>query len=106
MSLGIPIIGSPSTLTLLSHRAGGLMPPLGPLPITAPYFPNSLLALLAKQDPVNVPPAVWEGRRILVLSGGNDELVNFDHGGTAEFVNRLREEGRVGVLDVWVEEGM
>lgn len=109
LTLGIPIIGSPSILTLLSHRATTLPAPLGPLPLSAPYFPPSLLALIARDDPVNVDRAVWRGRKVCVLSGGADTLVNYVHGGSERFVSVLRGQEGVGespgVVDVWVHEG-
>lgn len=108
ITLGVPIIGSPSVLDLLSHRAANLPAPHGPLPISAPYFPTSLLRLIERDDPINVPRSVWKGRKILVLSGGADELVNYVHGATDRFVEVLRGDegvGEDGVVDVWVQEG-
>lgn len=104
LTLGIPIIGSPSTLALLSHRAQHLPPPLGPLPITAPHFPSTLLSLIAREDPVNVSAERWSGKKILVLSGGEDTLVNYVEGASEAFVERLKGEG-VDV-SVWVQDGV
>ncbi|GAA6003312.1 alpha/beta hydrolase family protein [Rhodotorula paludigena] len=104
ISLGIPIIGSPSTLTLLSHRAAHLPAPHGPLPLAAPTFPASLIALFKRTDPDQVPRETWRGRRILVLSGADDKLVNFVNGGSEKFVERLREEGTECTVETWVQE--
>ncbi|GAA5836059.1 hypothetical protein JCM5353_003497 [Sporobolomyces roseus] len=103
ISLGIPIIGSPSTLTLLSDRALSLPAPSGPLSVSAPYFPKTFLDLLKKQDPDQVPMSVWKGRKLLVLSGEDDALVNFVKGGSETFIERLKKEGGLEKLDVWVQ---
>lgn len=89
----------------MSHRAQSLPPPLGPLPITGPHFPASLLALIKKDDPVNADDRVWKGKRILVMSGKEDPLVNFVHGGSDVFVEKLK--GMNGVeIEAFVEEGV
>ncbi|KAM0749334.1 hypothetical protein T439DRAFT_340070 [Meredithblackwellia eburnea MCA 4105] len=93
ISLGIPIIGSPDFLTLLSNRARTTPAPLGPIPLAPPFFPNSLLATVKKTDPIHVPDDVWKGRKILVLSGGIDELVNYEIGGSGIFVEKLKQQG-------------
>lgn len=103
ISLGIPIIGSPSTLTLLSDRALTLPAPSGPLSVSAPYFPKTFLDLLKKQDPDQVPMSVWKGRKLLVLSGEDDALVNFVKGGSETFIEQLKKEGGLEKLDVWVQ---
>ncbi|KAK4700254.1 hypothetical protein P7C70_g6000, partial [Phenoliferia sp. Uapishka_3] len=104
ITLGIPIIGSPSILTLLSHRAASLAAPLGPLPIAAPYFPKSFLDLIERHDPVNVSIEAWKDKRILVLSGEDDTLVNYGDGGTDTWVQKLKAAG-VDV-DVVVQSGV
>ncbi|GAA5842896.1 hypothetical protein JCM9279_004021 [Rhodotorula babjevae] len=103
ISLGVPIIGSPSTHTLLSHRAAHLPAPAGPLPLAPPFFPSSLLALFAREDPASVDLARWDGRRVLVLSGEDDELVNFVHGGSEAFVARLGSEAKGCKVEAWVQ---
>ncbi|GAA5883701.1 hypothetical protein JCM16303_004777 [Sporobolomyces ruberrimus] len=103
ISLGIPIIGSPSTHTLLSDRALNLPPPSGPLSVSAPYFPKTFLDLLKRQDPDQVEMSVWKGRKILVLSGQDDTLVNYVKGGSEKFVEKLKKEGQVQELQVWVQ---
>ncbi|GAA6062521.1 hypothetical protein JCM10212_001571 [Sporobolomyces blumeae] len=105
ISLGIPIIGSPSTLTLLSDRAQSLAPCLGgPLPVSGPFFPSTFVSLLDRVDPSNLPiESTWKGKKVLVLSGQDDELVPFEKGGTSAFVERLRTEAGLDRLDVWVQ---
>ncbi|GAA5895487.1 hypothetical protein JCM8208_005246 [Rhodotorula glutinis] len=103
ISLGVPIIGSPSTHTLLSHRASTLPPPAGPLPLSPPYFPASLVALFAREDPAKVPLATWDGKRVLVLSGEEDQLVNYVHGGSEAFVGRLESEAKGCKVEAWVQ---
>lgn len=109
LSLGIPIIGSPDMLALLSARAKSLPPPYGPLDVVAPYFPQSLLNLIERTDPVNVDRRVWRDRKILVLGGKDDKLVPHDGGGTASFIDVL--EGREGVgaqghIEAFVQDGV
>ncbi|GAA5859254.1 hypothetical protein JCM8547_008940 [Rhodosporidiobolus lusitaniae] len=104
ITLGIPIIGSPSSLTLLTHRALNLPPPAGPLPASAPYLPASLVSLLKRVDPDQRPMEVWKGKKVLVMSGEEDGLVSYVEGGTERFVERLREEGGLEKLEVWVQE--
>ncbi|KAK4048626.1 hypothetical protein OIV83_004596 [Microbotryomycetes sp. JL201] len=109
LSLGIPIIGSPDTVALLSNRARRLPPPLGPLAFSSPHVPDTFQKFLARNDPINVSLDTWRGRKVCVLSGKDDELVNYDVGGTAAFVERLQQPdvlGRDGVIDVWVQDGV
>ncbi|GAA5984014.1 hypothetical protein JCM5350_004992 [Sporobolomyces pararoseus] len=103
ISLGIPIIGAPSTLTLLSDRARSLPPPSGPLPVLPPYFPASFIDFLKKNDPDQLPMSTWKDRKILVLSGEDDTLVNFVKGGSERFVEKLKKEGGLQELQVWVQ---
>ncbi|KAM0787300.1 hypothetical protein ACM66B_007076 [Microbotryomycetes sp. NB124-2] len=109
LSLGIPIIGSPDMVTLLSNRARNLPAPLGPISFSSPHVPDSLKRFLALNDPVNVPLSRWNGRRLCILSGKDDELVNYEVGGTAAFVERLQGKDGVGpdgVVEVWVQDGV
>lgn len=113
LTLGIPIIGSPNMLALLSNRAKSLPPPWGPVPMTAPFFPRSILDLIARIDPVNVNPVAWTGKKICVLSGRDDTLVPYDLGGTAEFVDTVLQNrqpgvgvGDHGIVQVFVQDGM
>ncbi|GAA6015873.1 hypothetical protein JCM10207_006788 [Rhodosporidiobolus poonsookiae] len=107
ITLGVPIIGSPSCLSLLTHRASHLSPPIGPLPTSAPFFPASFVALMRSLDPALVDKVEekMEGKDVLVLSGGEDELVSYEKGGSGEFVQRLRGR-RAGVTEAWVQEGV
>lgn len=58
---------------------------------------------------MNVPRTVWKGRKILVLSGAEDQLVHYQHGGSEEFVERVLKSdegvGSEGKVQVWVQEG-
>jgi hypothetical protein len=107
LTLGIPIIASPDVLTLLSHRAQHLLPPLGPLPLplSPPILPASLLSLIKRLDPVNQDRKTWEDKRLLVLSGADDTLVPFVGGGTESFLDWLQDEDTCMVVN-WVEGGV
>ena len=107
ITLGVPIIGSPSTFELLSHRAKNLPAPAGPLPLSAPFFPRSLLTAFDKLDPASPSLSLdrWEGKQILVLSGEEDQLVNFVHGKSGEFVERLKAKVRSCHVEAWVQPG-
>ncbi|SCZ99637.1 BZ3500_MvSof-1268-A1-R1_Chr3-1g06176 [Microbotryum saponariae] len=101
ITLGIPIVGSPDMLTLLTARARSL-----DLAIEAPHFPSRLLELWQRLDPIHAPPKAYEGKRILILSGAEDELVNFVKGGTDDFVSSKLNKavGKNGCVQVWVQE--
>lgn len=104
ITLGVPIIGSPSTHALLAHRAQNLPAPAGPIPLAAPYFPQSLLAAFDRLDPASPSLSLerWRGKRILVLSGEQDQLVNFVHGRSGEFVEKIK--GVEGChVEAWVQ---
>ncbi|KAI0636155.1 Alpha/Beta hydrolase protein [Trametes polyzona] len=103
--LGIPIIGCPDFLRLMSARAveNGLA-------VAPPYFPASLLAYVRAHDPAAAPHTGREGnpfwgKRVLVLCGAEDTLVPWKAG--EAFVNELNVgEGEAGgVKEVWVEDG-
>ncbi|KAK4053976.1 hypothetical protein OIO90_003621 [Microbotryomycetes sp. JL221] len=106
ISLGIPIIGSPDTVALLSNRAKMLPRPFGPLQFDAPYIPPSLARYLDKHDPVNVDLNAWRSRKLCVLSGQDDELVNYVKGGTEKFIARLRDQDPNAIVEVFVEPGV
>lgn len=97
VSLLVPIIGSPSYLTLLGHRAASLGIPFAP-----PYLPNSL-----KREMERAQPKVddFKDKDILILSGADDTLVPYEQGGSKAFVDRLKEAGVCRALDVWVQPG-
>ncbi|KAF8601524.1 alpha/beta-hydrolase [Ceratobasidium sp. AG-I] len=97
VSLLVPIIGSPSYLTLLGHRAAGLGIPFAP-----PYLPNSLKRELERAQPKIDD---FRDKDVLVLSGAEDTLVPYDEGGSKAFVDRLKEAGVCRTLDVWVQPG-
>jgi len=68
--IGIPICGTVDYLALTERRAEKLG-----IPRTAPYFPESLRALVRAYDPVVAPPGTFAGKRILALVGADDTLV-------------------------------
>lgn len=76
----------------MQHRAATLAPPLGPISLSAPHFPRFLVEQVERYDPVNVSPSNFAGKKILCLSGVDDELVNFEQSGTAKFVKNLQKE--------------
>lgn len=95
VSLVVPIIGSPSYLTLLNHRAAGLGIPFAP-----PYLPNSL-----KREMERAQPKIdeFKDKDVLVLSGAEDKLVGYESGGSKAFVDRLDEASVCRTLEVWVQ---
>ncbi|KAJ3817072.1 Alpha/Beta hydrolase protein [Lentinula raphanica] len=78
IQVGIPIIGCPDYLTLISKRAEqfGIS-----LDSASKYFPESVLTLIKKEAPPATPYLVEDvsnpffGKKILVLSGAADPLV-------------------------------
>lgn len=95
ISLLIPIIGSPSYLTLFKSRAESLGIPLSP-----PYLPNSL-----KQEMERAQPRIeaYRGKDVLVMSGGDDTLVPFTESGSKDFTNQLAASRTCKTLQVWVQ---
>lgn len=73
-----------------------------------PYLPDCLLSLIYKLDPVSFPYSSMDtsnpflGKKILVLSGGQDKVVPWSAG--REFVERL-EVGTEGRKKSVVVEG-
>lgn len=85
----------------MSHRAATSTPPIA---IGPPHFPSTLLSYIAKNDPCNTPLINYKGKKILALSGKDDQLVNFYKGESDKFIEKLVKEG----VDVvyWVQEGV
>ncbi|KAI0364757.1 alpha/beta-hydrolase [Pilatotrama ljubarskyi] len=107
VKLGIPIIGCPDYLTLMSARAEQNGIAVGP-----PHFPESLLAYVRTHDPAAAPHTAdapaganpFRGKKVLVLCGREDEIVPWS--ASEKFVGELdvgEKEG--GVKEVFVEEG-
>lgn len=104
ITLGVPIIGCPDYTALMTERAG-----LNGIPWEPPYIPRSLLDLIERYDPAaasyTVPDASnpFLGKKILVLSGGDDKLVPWSASKT--FVDSLNV-GLGGVKEVIVAPGV
>lgn len=104
VSFGIPIIGCPDYLRLMRGRAMKQS-----IPITPPYFPQGLIELVNRKDPVAKAfdraddSNPFLGKKILVLSGAVDKLVPWE--ASRNFVERL-EVGPKGVKKVIVQEGV
>ncbi|OCH94879.1 alpha/beta-hydrolase [Obba rivulosa] len=104
VKLGIPIIGCPDYLALMTDRAikNGLT-------TGAPHFPDALLAVIKKDDPASAPYTSKEadnpflGKKILVLSGADDKLVPW--AASEKFVESL-ELGESGVKKVVLAPGV
>ncbi|KAG1785877.1 Alpha/Beta hydrolase protein [Suillus plorans] len=103
LTLGIPIIGCPDYMKLISRRAQSSNIPLSP-----PYFPTSFMTYVERHDPAQLAYRTKDasnpffGKKVLVLSGKDDKLVPWV--ASAEFVDGL-EVGEGGVKKVVVEEG-
>ena len=96
--IGIPICGCADYLTLMEQRAEKLG-----IPRTAPYFPESLRALVRTYDTVVAPPGTFVGKRILVLGGADDTLVPWST--SRAFVEAL-DVGEHGKKRVVVQPGV
>ena len=100
VKFGIPIIGCPDFVALMSARAQKYLKPFAP-----PVAPDSLMAYIRQHDPSNLPFHASDvsnpflGKKILVLSGGIDTLVPWT--ASQNFVERL-EVGKDGVKKVVV----
>ncbi|KAI9450132.1 Alpha/Beta hydrolase protein [Lactarius psammicola] len=68
--IGIPICGCADIFALLERGADKLG-----IARTAPYFPESLRVLVGAYSAVTAPPGAFVGKRILALSGADDNLV-------------------------------
>jgi len=97
MRIGIPICGCVDYLALMEQRAEKLG-----IPRTAPFFPESLRALVRAYDPVVAPPGAFSGKRILALVGADDRLVPWS--ASRAFVEAL-DVGERGKKRVVVQPG-
>jgi hypothetical protein len=105
LTFGIPIIGCPDYLRLMTARAEAFGINLGEDSL---YMPASLRAYVRRMDPVfsafdKVDPTnPFLSKKILVLSGASDMLVPWI--ASKDFVGKL-EVGERGYKRVVVEEG-
>ncbi|KAF9024916.1 alpha/beta-hydrolase [Hymenopellis radicata] len=103
LTIGVPIIGCPDYLSLISERALKFDIPLD----GSAYLPDSLLSLIQSSDPVAVPYRSIDasnpflGKKILVLSGGKDTLVPWS--ASESFVEHLNV-GNKGIKQAVVQE--
>jgi len=94
VKIGIPIIGCPDFLVLMTGRAMQHSLTLEP-----PYIPSSLLSYIHQHDPPSTPYYTLDtsnpflDKKILVLSGGMDTIVPWS--ASKEFVEKL-EVGKDG----------
>jgi len=107
ITIGIPIIGSPDYLKLISMRAQEFKIPFQP-----PHVPQSLLSLIQSTDPANTLYTSLSslnpflGKKILVISGGKDGIVPWSC--SREFVEALevgKEKGGRKEVVVFEEAG-
>ncbi|KAG2018099.1 hypothetical protein CC2G_007549 [Coprinopsis cinerea AmutBmut pab1-1] len=102
VQVGIPIIGCPDYLALMRHRTAN-----NGIPFAPPYFPPSLLKAIEEYDPATSSKAKegnpFIGKKILVISGGDDKLVPW--AASQEFVDSV-EVGESGIKKVVVYEGV
>jgi hypothetical protein len=96
--IGIPICGCADYLAMMEQRAEKLG-----IPRTAPFFPESLRALVRAYDPVVAPPGAFSGKRILALVGADDMLVPWSV--SRAFVEAL-DVGERGKKKVVVQPGV
>ncbi|KZT73578.1 alpha/beta-hydrolase [Daedalea quercina L-15889] len=104
VKLGIPVIGCPDYLALMSKRAA-----LNGIPFEPPYIPKTFLSVVAQQDPSTAlykaadSSNPFYGKKVLVLSGGSDKLVPWT--ASKEFVDNLNV-GPAGIKEVVVAPGV
>eukprot|EP01119_Soliformovum_irregulare_P021562 TRINITY_DN7205_c0_g1_i2.p1 TRINITY_DN7205_c0_g1~~TRINITY_DN7205_c0_g1_i2.p1 ORF type:complete len:158 (+),score=25.97 TRINITY_DN7205_c0_g1_i2:155-628(+) len=96
VKLGIPIIGCPDYQALMADRIVKNSLTMGP-----PYFPQTLTDLIQRTGASNKPEA-FIGKRVVVLSGGADQLVPWEF--SQPFVDQLQKMDHVDV-EVKVYEG-
>lgn len=106
ISVGVSIIGCGDYLSLMTHRASNMKPPVPLPPASQEFLNDQLLALLSTHDPVN-KPHMFKNRPLLLLNGGSDRLV--PAACNQAFVDKLSkiygEEAR-DKFEVIVEEGV
>jgi len=104
VTIGIPIIGCPDYITLMTDRAR-----LNGIPFEAPYIPKSLLDVIQQYDPATASYTStgalnpFFGKKVLVLSGADDKLVPWS--ASKHFVDNLNV-GEAGVKKVIVAPGV
>ncbi|THV02766.1 alpha/beta-hydrolase [Dendrothele bispora CBS 962.96] len=105
VTVGIPIIGCPDYLTLMTARAEKFGISLE----GSEYLPDSLLDFIRGNDPASTAYREMDpnrnpffGKKVLVLSGGNDPLVPWN--ASEEFVKGL-VVGDKGVKKRMVQDG-
>ncbi|KDQ15854.1 hypothetical protein BOTBODRAFT_173524 [Botryobasidium botryosum FD-172 SS1] len=104
VKIGIPIIGCPDLLALMTQRAER-----NSLKLVPPYLPNSLRTYISKHGPAGAPFASkgpnnpFLNKSILVLSGAEDRVVPWTC--SEDFVKRL-EVGERGEKKVIVQAGV
>ncbi|KAH9914172.1 Alpha/Beta hydrolase protein [Epithele typhae] len=102
--IGVPVIGCPDYLALVTKRAKAHKLALAP-----PQLPASLRARIAADDPAAAPYAAagpenpFLGKKILVLAGKEDRVVPWSAG---RAVVEALCVGEGGVKEVLVEEGV
>jgi len=96
---GIPMIGCPDYVRLMTGRAGKYDIDTS----KAPYFPESFKVLLKRVDVASICAAgaqPFRGKQVLVLSGGADHLVPWK--ASQEFVENTLDVGSDGVKKIIV----
>ncbi|KAL0579990.1 hypothetical protein V5O48_001993 [Marasmius crinis-equi] len=102
ISFGIPIIGCPDFMGLMTERAEKFGISLE----DSEYLPDSIASVIRESDPITTPfhrsdssNPFW-GKKVLVLSGGSDPLVPWR--ASEYFVDQLKV-GEKGLLKTFVE---
>ncbi|KAL1659443.1 Alpha/Beta hydrolase protein [Schizophyllum commune] len=102
LTIGIPIIGCPDYMGLMSARARG-----NGVPVEPPYFPDAFVKSVASRCPMSKgydkkgDSNPFYGKKIFVASGAADPLVPWDR--SKDFVEKL-EVGDHGRKEVFVQE--
>lgn len=104
LSLAVPIIACPDYTKLITKRAK-----YSGISLAPPHYPDSLRTYIERNDPARAPYTASDasnpflGKKVLVLSGGEDPLVPFVH--SQEFVDGLNV-GPKGIKKVYVAPGV